>query len=144
MNKKLRSLIISVIFSVFIFLILFFRRRHCFFWLEQYAFIPLGILFAMTMFWALKVEKIKNENDIQTYKEIVEFCEGKKLDELHKAIEAGKRPYQNILKVCISAVVTGMVCFLIGFMLNIFLNKKKNWVSVLFICWLPKQFSSCH
>ena len=33
------------------------------------------VLFAITMFWALKVKK---ENDIQTYKEIVAFTEGKK------------------------------------------------------------------
>ena len=74
------------------------------------------------MFWALKVEKIKKKNDIQTYKEIVAFTEGKKLDELHKAVEVGKRPYQNVLKVIISAVVTAAVCFLIGFMMHIFLN----------------------
>ena len=47
-------------------------------WLEYYAFIPFGVLFAITMFWALKVEKNKKENDIQTYKEIVAFTEGKK------------------------------------------------------------------
>ena len=46
-----------------------------FIWLEYYAFIPFGVLFAITMFWALKVKK---ENDIQTYKEIVAFTEGKK------------------------------------------------------------------
>ena len=74
------------------------------------------------MFWALKVEKIKKENDIQTYKEIVAFTEGKKLDELHKAVEVGKRPYQNVLKVIISAVVTAAVCFLIGLFMHIFLN----------------------
>ena len=74
------------------------------------------------MFWALKVEKIKKENDIQTYKEIVAFTEGKKLDELHKAVEVGKRPYQNVLKVIISAVVTAAVCFLIGLLMHIFLN----------------------
>ena len=74
------------------------------------------------MFWALKVEKIKKENDIQTYKEIVAFTDGKKLDELHKAVEVGKRPYQNILKVIISAVVTAAVCFLIGFLMHIVLN----------------------
>ena len=84
--------------------------------------IPFGVLFAITMFWALKVEKIKKENDIQTYKEIVAFTEGKKLDELHKAVEAGKRPYQNVLKVIISAVVTAAVCFLIGLFMHIFLN----------------------
>lgn len=91
-------------------------------WLEWYALIPFGIFFAITMFWALKVEKIKKENDIQTYKEIVAFTEGKKLDELYKAVEVGKRPYQNVLKVIISAVVTMAVCFLIGFMMHIFLN----------------------
>ena len=49
-------------------------------------------------------------------------AQGKKLDELHKAVEVGKRPYQNVLKVIISAVVTAAVCFLIGFMMHIFLN----------------------
>ncbi len=50
-----------------------------FFWLEQLAFIPFGILFVITMYWALKVEKVKKDNDIQTYKEIVAFLEGKKI-----------------------------------------------------------------
>ncbi|MDD6070904.1 MAG: helix-turn-helix transcriptional regulator [Clostridiales bacterium] len=109
------------IFSIH-FLILIITAAPLFFWLERYAFIPFGVLFAITMFWALKVEKIKKENDIQTYKEIVAFTEGKKLDELHKAVEVGKRPYQNVLKVIISAVVTTAVCFLIGFMMHIFLN----------------------
>ena len=109
------------IFSIHI-LILIISATPLFIWLEQYAFIPFGVLFAITMFWALKVEKIKKENDIQTYKEIVAFCEGKKLDEIHKMIEAGKRPYQNVLKVIISAVVTAAVCFLIGLLIHIFLN----------------------
>lgn len=34
------------------------------------------------------------------------------MDEIHKMVEAGKRPYQNILKVAISAAVTAAVCFL--------------------------------
>lgn len=88
----------------------------------QYAYIPFGILFIITMYWALKVEKLKKKNDIQTYKEIVAFTEGKKLDELHKAVEVGKRPYQNILKVIISAGVTAMICFLIGVLMHVFLN----------------------
>ena len=69
-----------------------------------------------------EVEKLKKKNDIQTYKEIVAFTEGKKLDELHKAVEVGKRPYQNILKVIISAGVTAMICFLIGVLMHLFLN----------------------
>ena len=109
------------IFS-FHFLILIISAVPLFIWLEQYAFIPFGALFGITMFWALKVEKMKKENDIQTYKEIVAFCEGKKLDEIHKMVEAGKRPYQNILKVIISAVATAGICFLIGLLMHIFLN----------------------
>ena len=80
-----------------------------FMWLGRHAYIPFGILFIITMYWALKVEKLKKKNDIQTYKEIVAFTEGKKLDELHKAVEVGKRPYQNILKVIISAGVIMML-----------------------------------
>lgn len=109
------------IFSIH-FLILILSAAPLFIWLEEYAFIPFGVLFAVTMFWALKVEKIKKENDIQTYKEIVAFCEGKKLDELHKAVEAGKRPYQNILKVFAGSGVAALVCILIGLLMHIFLN----------------------
>lgn len=58
-----------------------------FFWLEQLAFIPFGILFVITMYWALKVEKVKKDNDIQTYKEIIAFSEGKRLDEIQKQRE---------------------------------------------------------
>ena len=90
--------------------------------LEWYAYIPFGIFFMITMFWALKVEKIKKENDIQTYKEIVAFTEVNKLDEIHKQIEAGKRPYQKILLVIGSGAVTAAVCLLIGLLLHIFLK----------------------
>ena len=44
-----------------------------FMWLGRYAYIPFGILFIITQYWALKVEKLKKKNDIQTYKEIVVF-----------------------------------------------------------------------
>ena len=45
-----------------------------FMWLERYALIPFGIFYAITMLWALKVEKLKKDNNIQTYKEIVAIC----------------------------------------------------------------------
>ena len=73
------------------------------------------------------MKKIKKENDIQTYKEIVAFTEGKKLDELHKAMEVGKRPYQNELKVIISGVVTAAVFFLVQSMCRIIPKGEPNW-----------------
>ena len=109
------------IFSIH-FVLLILSAAPLFMWLEQYALIPLAIFFAITMYWALKVVKIKKKNDVQTYKEIVAFCEGKKLDEINKLVESGKRPYQNVLKVIISAVVTAAVCFLVGLLMHLFLK----------------------
>ena len=93
-----------------------------FFWLERLAFIPFGILFVITMYWALKVEKVKKDNDIQTYKEIVAFLEGKRLDEIQKQREIGKRPYQNVLKGIVAGIVTIVVCFLIGLLFHLLGN----------------------
>lgn len=64
-------------------------------WLGAYAFIPWGLIFAVTMFFAYKTEKVKKENNVQTYKEIVAFLDGKRLDEIETQQEAGKRPYQK-------------------------------------------------
>ena len=74
------------------------------------------------MFCALKVEILKKYNDIQTYKEIVAFSEGKKLNMIDKQVEIGKRPYQKILLVVGSAIITILICFLIGLLMNFFLN----------------------
>ena len=82
----------------------------------------MGTIIRRVTYWALKVEKIKKDNDIQTYKEIVAFSEGKRLDEIQKQREIGKRPYQNVLKGIIAAIVTIIVCFIIGFIINFFGN----------------------
>ena len=94
-----------------------------FVWLGLWAFIPWGILWAFSMYFALKIEKIKKDNDVQTYKEIVAFSEGKLLDDIHKQREIGKRPYQKILLVIGSAVLTLVICVLIDFLMHIFLNE---------------------
>lgn len=91
-------------------------------WLGFLGYIPWGIIFAVTMYFALKVEKIKKDNDIQTYKEIVAFTEGKRLDEIQKQREIGKRPYQKVLLVLGSAAVAVAVCALIGLLMHVFLN----------------------
>ena len=93
-----------------------------FMWLGVLAFIPWGIIWASSMYFAFKVEKVKKDNDVQTYKEIVAFSEGKLLDDIHKQREIGKRPYQKILLVMGSALITFVVCLLIGFLMHLFLN----------------------
>ena len=49
--------------------------------LGYYGLIPWIFIYSVTMLYAFKVEKLKKQHDIQTYKEIVAFSEGKKLDE---------------------------------------------------------------
>ncbi|MBP3656820.1 MAG: helix-turn-helix transcriptional regulator [Clostridia bacterium] len=90
--------------------------------LGTWAFIPWGMLFAAAMYYALQIERIKKDNDVQTYKEIVAFSEGKRLDDIQKQREIGKRPYQKILLVLGSAVFGFAVCILIGFLMHTLLN----------------------
>lgn len=93
-----------------------------FMWLGVWAFIPWGIIWAVSMYFALKIEKIKKDNDVQSYKEIVAFSEGKLLDDIQKQREIGKRPYQKILLVIGSMLIAFVVCVLISLLINAFLN----------------------
>lgn len=93
-----------------------------FMWLGVWAFIPWGIIWAISMYFALKIEKVKKDNDVQSYKEIVAFSEGKLLDDIQKQCEIGKRPYQENLLVIGSMLITLAVCVLIGFLMHVFLN----------------------
>ena len=93
-----------------------------FMWLGTWAFIPWLTLWASAMYFAFKVEKVKKDNDVQTFKEIVAFSEGKRLDDIQKQREFGKRPYQKVLLVIGSAVVTFVACMLIGLLMHVFLN----------------------
>lgn len=77
-----------------------------------------GVLMLITLYVAFKVEKKKKQFDIQTYREIIAFTEGTKLDEIAKAREEGKRPYQKVLLFFGTAILT----FLIAIVLNMLFN----------------------
>lgn len=71
---------------------------------------PVGIgiwicIYGVTMWIAHKIEKEKKANDLGTYKEIRMFMEGKRLDEIEKLREEGKRPYQTWLLAVLFAVI---------------------------------------
>lgn len=74
-------------------------------WLGWWALVPFGLLFGAALFFALRIEKIKKQYDVQTYREVAAFLEGKTLDEILQLRESGKRPYQNIIKVLAGAAV---------------------------------------
>lgn len=82
-------------------------------WLGIITWIVISLI---TMVVAFRVEKLKKDNDIRTYKELVSFMEGKKLDEIQKAREDGKYIYQKgyivIGVIFISIVIIyGMIKF---------------------------------
>ena len=89
--------------------------------LNYYGLIITAILSIMTIVIALKIEKFKKENDVQTYKEIVAFMEGKRLDEIEKHQEFGKRPYQSFFLMLGSALITFFICILMIWLLKAFL-----------------------
>ena len=59
----------------------------------------------ISFWWAWRIEKYKKAHDIHTYKEIVAFMDGKRLDELEKNQEIGKRPYQIVMLVLLTAMI---------------------------------------
>lgn len=88
--------------------------------LGGYGIIIVVILYAALIYCSIRVEKYKKKYDIKTYKEIVAFTEGKKLDEIERAKEAGKRPYQSILLAFASAVIILIVGMLLVQVLKLF------------------------
>ena len=93
------------------------------FFLTIRMYIRFGIwifISAVTMFWGLRIEKLKKKYDIQSYKEIIAFYEGKTLGEIDKHRELGKRPYQKFLVVIVTALITIAVILLMYFLCYIF------------------------
>ena len=75
--------------------------------------IAIWLLWAgIAIWWAWRIERYKKSHDIHTYKEIVAFMEGKRLDELEKHQEIGKRPYQITVLIALTAAV-GLVVVLL-------------------------------
>ncbi len=66
--------------------------------LDGYIGISIWLLFCIITFGtATIIEKFKKSNDIQTYKEIIAFIDGKQLTYEETQQEIGKRIYQKIL-----------------------------------------------
>lgn len=76
----------------------------CYF-LKELGLVTWLIVALAAILYAFHVEKLKKLHDIQSYKEIAAFMEGKRLDELESAEERGKRPYQKVMWVVLSALL---------------------------------------
>ncbi|MCR4638938.1 helix-turn-helix transcriptional regulator [Ruminococcus sp.] len=78
-----------------------------------------GIIFAVSIFTAVKIEKMKKENNIQTYREISAFMDGKPLDEISaERIKNANHTGMKVVYGMISAMVVLMVCAIIGYIIK--------------------------
>ncbi|MCI5857290.1 MAG: helix-turn-helix domain-containing protein [Agathobacter sp.] len=85
----------------------------------NYIGIAIWVVFAATtLYVALLVEKKKKQFNIQTYKEIVAFAEGEGLDEIAKAREEGKRPYQKLLLAVAAGAITLVIAVAFAMLLK--------------------------
>lgn len=77
-----------------------------------------AVLAAVTMWMAFVLEKMKKRHNIQTYREIEAFLEGKTLDELEEVREEAKRPYQKILLAIAFAIMALVIAILMNFLIK--------------------------
>lgn len=86
-------------------------------WFGLYGLIPELLLWGNAMYFALRLERIKKANNVQSYREILAFSEGKRLDEIEQKVEAGKRPYQKVLLALLTAGITLLVGMVLSWLL---------------------------
>jgi len=78
-----------------------------------------AVITAVSLFTAVKVEKLKKANDLTTYKEIKAYIEGKPLEEI--SAERIKKGNSNLMKAmfgAISAMIGFTVCILVAWLLK--------------------------
>lgn len=74
----------------------------------------------ITLTTAIFIEKFKKTNNIQTYKEIVAFSEGKQLTYAESQQELGKRIYQKVLLTILSAIIAIVIIAVMIFILEVY------------------------
>ncbi len=70
-----------------------------------------AVLVGAAFYYGVRVDRHKKKHNIQTYKEILAFTEGRTLTDIEQAREEGKRPYQKILIVVGFAAAAVAVIF---------------------------------
>lgn len=72
---------------------------------EIYGIIIWLMITLITLYTAMKIEKIYKKNDCRTYKEIMAFIEGRSLSPKEQIEEKAKRPYQKFLLALCSGII---------------------------------------
>ena len=115
--KKFHSL--GVIYSIEL-IVLMISAYPLFKFLDIIGIIIWGIWAIITLTTAIFIEKFKKTNNIQTYKEIVAFSEGKQLTYAESQQELGKRIYQKVLLTILSAIIAIVIIAVMIFILEVY------------------------
>jgi len=117
-EKMKRFNIISYIFLIEILILMV--SAYPLFRIDGYLGVIIWILFfVITLKTAFIVEKYKKSNNMQTFKEIISFLDGKPLTYEETEQEKGKRIYQRIL----FAILVGVIAFIINLMIIFMIDK---------------------
>ncbi|WP_099203490.1 helix-turn-helix transcriptional regulator [Miniphocaeibacter massiliensis] len=109
---------LSVIYTV-CFIVMLLSIAPLFYYFKWIGFCIWLVIAVICFIPAIKIEKIKKQEDIQSYKEIVAFMDGERLDEIQKATEKGKRIYQKIFQ----GVIFSVIGFAVGYLMMMLLDK---------------------
>lgn len=110
MKKKVEAIEVKNVERLFtvltsLFIVMIVSAGPLMFFLKTWGVAIWIVIAVITMFVAMKVEKVKKDNDIQTYKEITAFMNGETLDNISKAKETGKKNYQTLVFAIGSAIL---------------------------------------
>ena len=77
-------------------------------WIGPWSFIPLGLLFAIAIYCSAAIRKVEKANDLKTFKEIMAFLDGKRLNEEEKQQSRARQKKTRIVRFVLS-VLLGLV-----------------------------------
>ena len=119
-SKKVKEFnVMSYIFLVEM-LVLIISAYPLFKFLDFIGFIIWISLYIISFGTASIIERFKKENNIQTYKEIIAFIDGKKLTYEETQQEIGKRMYQKIILAFVTGIITFIICLIMMFIMKKF------------------------
>lgn len=89
-------------------------------YLDWYGIAISCLIFAIAMFYTLRIEKFKKQHNLRTYRQIVAYVQGRNLSEIEEAEERGKAPYQRIILPILFGLGIGAIALLFYWLLLTF------------------------
>ena len=89
-------------------------------YLDWYGIAISCLIYAITMFYALRIEKFKKQHNLRTFRQIVAYVQGRNLSEIEEAEERGKAPYQRIILPILFGLEIGAIALLFYWLLLTF------------------------